>query len=1047
MKLLAKLIVDKRKIFLLIFTLITIVSGLLISKVTLNYDMASFLPNGSSMKTGTQLMNDEFDQTNYLNVMFGDITENEKDEISDYILSLENVESLEIEENEYTLFTVEILGDSHQEEAENVLEKIRETYTDREIYTSGEVVDNVDYDKKLSKIILYALIILLVILFIMSSSWIEPGIFLITIGFAIVINMGTNYFLGSISNITSSIAAILQLALSMDYSIMLIDRYRQEKLINPDKNIAMKETIKKGFAAIAGSSVTTIVGLLCLLFMSFTIGKDMGLVLAKGVAISLICILFVLPALILIFDKPIEKTRKKVPAIKIGRLSKFSYKFRWGTVVLIILIFIGGFIMKSNIDINYVLPASSSDKEKIEEYFPSDNTLVVLYKNEDEEKVNGLLSYLDEYEGVNEVSGYSNTLGELYTSDEFAEEMEMDVEEVRLLFYYYSNSEENRTIKFEDFINFVNNHILDNEMFSEYMDEDSIGQFNELAKFASKSKMTTGYNPYQMASLLGMATEDIEKLYIYYYSLYGGPETGSMTIETLINFIVNDIVPNDEYAGMFDATALAGINQMQMFTQVDFITTPMPSAQTATILGMDEATMDQLYTLYFATTGLPDTGVIDLFSLVNFILSDVVTDPMYSAMFDTETVAQLQFLQYVMGASISGTELSCEEMGALLGMDSEQMKQLYYLYTSEHGDASGWWISPNNFINFLVNNVSKNPEYSTFFTASNKEELVMLQTIVNAVVNETMYDAKGLSEVFSDFTDMFDEESADMMLMYYYSMNNYDESLRISLYDLIFFISDDVLNDDRFSEYFDSEVTDQIADAKQEIIDGKEALVGSGYSRLIIGTSFEGESEEVYTFIESLNNEMNGSFSEYYVIGNSALAYEMHSTFNFEFNMITIITAIAIFLIVVLTFRSFLIPLFLVLLITSALFLTMGLSIFNSVGVYFVAIIIVQAILMGATIDYAILYTSYYRKNRETNDILESIKMSYRGSMMTIMTSASILVAVTFIVGLIMTDPTISQVCMTVAKGSFTAAVLVIFLLPGCLAAFDKVICRKNKPK
>ena len=155
----------------------------------------------------------------------------------------------------------------------------------------------------------------------MCESYVEPFLFLTSILMAVVLNKGTNIIFSNVSHITDSIAAILQMALSMDYSIMLMNRYDQEKKTEKDKVKAMKNALYKAFQAISSSSVTTIVGLLALIFMTFKIGKDLGFVLAKGVLFSLICIFFVLPDLILIFDKWISKTKKRSPNIKVNKKS------------------------------------------------------------------------------------------------------------------------------------------------------------------------------------------------------------------------------------------------------------------------------------------------------------------------------------------------------------------------------------------------------------------------------------------------------------------------------------------------------------------------------------------------------------------------------------------------------------------------------------------------------------------------------------------------------------------------------------------------------
>lgn len=151
--------------------------------------------------------------------------------------------------------------------------------------------------------------IILVIPRISCGSYFEPLLFIVNIAVAIVLNLGTNIFLGEISDVTAGVAALLQLALSMDYYIILMNRYRQEPRKTDDRGTAMSNALRAAFGSITGSAVTTIVGLLVLLFMRFKIGMGIGIVLAKGVAFSMLCAFTVLPALIAVFDRWVRKKR------------------------------------------------------------------------------------------------------------------------------------------------------------------------------------------------------------------------------------------------------------------------------------------------------------------------------------------------------------------------------------------------------------------------------------------------------------------------------------------------------------------------------------------------------------------------------------------------------------------------------------------------------------------------------------------------------------------------------------------------------------------
>ena len=179
------------------------------------------------------------------------------------------------------------------------------------------------------------------------------------------------------------------------------------------------------------------------------------------------------------------------------------------------------------------------------------------------------------------------------------------------------------------------------------------------------------------------------------------------------------------------------------------------------------------------------------------------------------------------------------------------------------------------------------------------------------------------------------------------------------------------------------------------------------------------------------------------MIGNSPMAYELNKTFANEFNFISILTMIFIFIVVAITFHSFFIPLILTLIIQCAVYVTMCiLSVFGGT-LYFISLLIVQSILIGATIDYAILFTSYYLELRQKYNKKGALIYAYNNSIHTILTSSSVLIIVTFIVGFF-ADAIAAKICMTISQGTLCATLLVLFILPAVLAALDRFLVKKN---
>ena len=222
----------------------------------------------------------------------------------------------------------------------------------------------------------------------------------------------------------------------------------------------------------------------------------------------------------------------------------------------------------------------------------------------------------------------------------------------------------------------------------------------------------------------------------------------------------------------------------------------------------------------------------------------------------------------------------------------------------------------------------------------------------------------------------------------------------------------------------------------------KDLLVAKNYSRIVLTTNLENEDPDILDFVEDTNKDIKDH--DAYLAGDAPMAYEMSKSFDGELNLITILTMVFIFIVVAISFKSILIPFILVLLIECAVFITMDILTFEGSKVYFIAILIVQSILMGATIDYAILFTSYYLEHRKSMDIKEALINSYNKAIHTILTSASILIIVTLIVGNF-ASAIAAKICITISKGTLCSAILILLILPSLLAAFDKLIVKKRK--
>lgn len=397
MKRIADFIVDRRKLIMILYAVILIMSLVGMLNVNVNYDMSQYLPEDSFTKAGMKKMSDEYGDLASITVMFDDLTKTEQLQIKEDLASVPNVKSVvylqddeTYQKDNHSKYMVAVSAGTYSNEAREVLNEIRERYQDYSISVCGAVVDNdllvATLAGEIPIIAVIVVVIIFIILFLLCDSWVEPFLYMGCIGIAILINMGTNALLPSVSFMTFAVGALLQLGLSMDYSIMLMNRYNQEKLDDPTPAVAMKKALSNAFGAITSSSVTTIVGLLVLVFMSFKIGQDMGIVLAKGVFISLICIFTILPGLVIMFDKAIMKTHKKSLNFKMGFVMKIVTKARYILIPAIVIVVIFAFVQKGGLGIGYVKTFDNEEQQKIENVFGVDNQIVLLYDNSEDEK-------------------------------------------------------------------------------------------------------------------------------------------------------------------------------------------------------------------------------------------------------------------------------------------------------------------------------------------------------------------------------------------------------------------------------------------------------------------------------------------------------------------------------------------------------------------------------------------------------------------------------------------------------------------------------------
>ena len=327
------------------------------------------------------------------------------------------------EDKDATLMVIFFDSSMSSDETMDAIEELR-SVADKQCYISGMsavVTDTKNLsDKEVPIYVLIAVILAVIVLSLTMDSALIPVFFLLSIGMAIIYNLGSNVFFGEISYVTQALAAVLQLGVTMDYSIFLWHSYEENQERFPDdKKRAMAHAISNTLTSVIGSSITTVAGFIALCFMSFTLGLDLGVTMAKGVIFGVICCVTVLPSMILVFDKAIDKTRHKAIIPDLGVISGWVVKHYKAFIVTFIIVLIPALWGYTHYEVYYdlagTLPGNLDSvvaNDKLDETFAMNSTHIILCESSLEPKeVNEMMSKIDDVDGVKATLGLDSLVG------------------------------------------------------------------------------------------------------------------------------------------------------------------------------------------------------------------------------------------------------------------------------------------------------------------------------------------------------------------------------------------------------------------------------------------------------------------------------------------------------------------------------------------------------------------------------------------------------------------------------------------------------------
>lgn len=461
---LSTLIVDKRNLIFLITVILLIFSAFSRNWVEVESDLTSFLPDTAETKLALNVMENQFTTYGTADIMVANITYKDAEALSEKLSDIKGVQGVAFDnstdhyEDASAMFSGTFDYDENDDACLKSLDAVKEALDGYDIYVSTGLGNSIKdtIASEVNMIMIYVAIIIVIVLILTSQTFGEVPVLLLTFIIAMVLNQGSNFLLGKISFVSNSVTSILQLALSLDYAVILCNRFKEERQTMSIRDAAIT-ALSKAIPEIGASSLTTIGGLAAMLCMQFKIGPDMGICLIKSIIFALLSVFLVMPGLLVLFGPLIERSKHRNFIPKVSFIGKFDYATRHIVPIIFVVLIAFGFWFSNKCPYVYGYSSLTTPKlsesqvadKMIDEHFTSSNMLALVVPAGDYEKEAKLLEELEKHDEIDYTIGLANTeamdgymLADKLTPRQFSEVAGLDYEVAQTIYAAYAAKDE-----------------------------------------------------------------------------------------------------------------------------------------------------------------------------------------------------------------------------------------------------------------------------------------------------------------------------------------------------------------------------------------------------------------------------------------------------------------------------------------------------------------------------------------------------------------------------------------------------------------------------
>ena len=904
---LAALLVQGRHILFTVMAVLALVLAMMIPKTRINTDVTSNLPDDSPMLQGLSILEKDFPMMDIrmqtLRVMFWN--EAPADSLQEAIEAVPGVTRwVGTEQRDTcTLYQFMLPRDA---KGPAVADAVRARFGDRVVV---EVEDNTNMPDNLVLMLVSGVAIALVILFLMCPSFMEPLLILFTLLIAVAINMGTNALLPSVYLVTHTLTAVLQMVLSMDFAIILMNRYRQEKNADRTNEEAMTEALYGAAPSILSSGLTTIASMMMLTFMRLKIGGDLGIVLSKGVFCSLLATFTVLPALVLRCDKLITRTEKPMLRISTAGLARAEMRFRVPLAVLFVCIFAGSWFLQKQTEISYSVEWPTT----ITQLFPPKNNMLVLYRTDDEEAFLPIAARVAKEPDVLSCLSYPSLALQPRTAAELGElaalvpGMKDTLPAGALDLVYYAATHPQRTERLRmDELEPTARELA--SLAAQYLPEDVAADMS--ARF-DVDAMTRKLFAEMLPEVPEVSSEPEPEAQEEPQASESPEQAAEPAAPAERDTATAMAIPDTMAVTPTSPVAPTSLDSLSSYFNYENITQLRTSDEMAKFLGQDPKNTSLVYRL--ARTGRGGRpATMSAYEFTCVLTDKVLTNRLYASMLSADQKQQIRDIRQEFDALIAAGPTPVAEASKETMLDS--------LAVAVPTDSIAIPAVPDTLKLTDTLGLADTPEPATVAQPVPAEPSPV-ERLAEMAFSGAGYSSAQLYRALHQAGIPVSREEIDLLCLYHGYKTSRDTSVRLSLLELADWATSFAQNP-LVNQYLDAETRTRLEGLRGTLDSELGALRSEDWSVAVIVSDFPTEGDATFAFLDTLHARCRQQLSgQTYGVGFSVMYKEMKEGFPRELLLLTLLTIAAIFLIVALTFRSLVVPFLLIPTVLSAVWL------------------------------------------------------------------------------------------------------------------------------